>query len=256
MTNLCRFAILVFVLVSSFGGAQAATLETPEIIGTVFINRTSTDHFSSFGSHTLDAPGMGAVSAEVTGTPLPSIEVHAQMGESEVTLLFGRAVAILRYVVQITGPEAVVPVDIGVAGHATAVADTGASFVVQSAWQLVDSNGSGPVLASDEISTPQQSGSFSQAFGRTVNLSLQTNRLYLVEMRADAEAAASEIGSKVVAEAYVDPWFSFGAGVDTSLYAFQFTTGIGNAAPVPLPLSLVSLGAAIAVLGMQRRRAR
>jgi len=253
MTKLNRFAI--FLLLSTFAclGARAATLEQPEIIGTVLINRTTQENFNTFGEHALAAPGLGAVSARVTGTPAPSIIVHAEMGDSESDLLFGRAVAILRYVVQITGPDAVVPVEIGVAGHASAAADEGATFVVQSAWQLIDANGTGPVVASDQISTPQQGGSFSQSFGRTVNVNLQTNRLYLVELRADAEAAASVVGSSVVADAYVDPWFRFASGVDTSLFAFQFTTGIGNVAPVPLPPALLGFGAALAVLGWRRR---
>lgn len=256
MMNWCRFTILISALMSAFGGARAATLEVPELIGTVLINRTSTQNFSSFGDFALDGPGMGAVSARVTGKPLPSIAVSAQMGDSEFALLYGRAVAILRYVVQITGPEALVPVDIGVAGHAAGVADTGASFVVQSSWQLVDSNGSGPVLAADDISTPQRSGSFSESFGRTVSVNLQSNRLYLVELRADAQAAASEVGSSATANAFIDPFFSFGAGVDTSLFAFHFTSGIGNVAPVPLPLPLATFGVAIAALGWRRRRAR
>ena len=99
-----------------------------------------------------------------------------------------------------------------------AFASSGASFAVESRWDLLDSGAS---LAGDDIRSGQLSGSFNQNFGRTVSLTLATNHVYSVFMLADAGAAATLLGSHATANAFVDPVFSLRLRMNPRVYSFE-----------------------------------
>jgi len=239
-------SVMVAILVLFSGPAAAIPIDPPHLIVDVVFNRSTPDRISTnrFGTTSLGVPGLGVASVTASGTPSPSLVTDAESGpNSENPSLFGRGAGSLSYGVEIGGPAGVVPVLIDVAGSASASASSGASFAVESSWALRDV---GSVLAGDDIRSGQLSGSFSQNFGHTVSLTLAANHIYTVEMLADAAAAATLEGSSATAHALVDPIFSFGLGVDPSLYAFNFSDGIGNAgptvAPEPETLALLSTG--------------
>jgi len=73
-------------------------------------------------------------------------------------------------------------------------------------------------------------------------------------MVADAFAAAGS-GVSASATTFVDPVFSFGAGVGAE-YSFLLSEGIGNSAPVPEPASFVLLIAGVLALSLVRTRRR
>jgi|SRR6185503_2803339 len=114
------------------------------------------------------------------------------------------------------------------------------------------------ILARDEIRSGQLTGSFNQSFNHTIGLTLTTNHVFPVSMLADAAAAATDVGSHAAADAFVDPIFSFGTGVDSSLYSFNFSPGIGNSHPVagvpePGTLAIFSSGLFLLVFVGRRR---
>jgi hypothetical protein len=236
--------------------ARAVTLGDPAVTGTVLFNLGGRQDLAALGSIGMTDARFGTVSATVSGTPSSSIVASAHIGpDNQIPSLFGRGVGTLTYYFEIDGPAGSVPVLIHVAGAATGSASAGASFVVASRWTLYDSVSLSSALAGDEINSTQITGTFDQSFDRTVSIALMTNHLYPVLMLADAEAAATAAGSNSVADAFVDPIFSFGSGVDPLAYSFRFSNGIGNTAvPEPGPLSLVSAG--ILSLGLVRARTR
>jgi len=194
------------------------------------------------------------VSFTAAGTPAPSLEANAAIGPSATPSIFGRAAGFLNYGVEVVGPAGPVPVLIDVAGAATASAPSGASFAVESRWDLLDFGSS---LAGDDIRSGQLSGSFSKNFDHTVSLTLMANHVYTVFMLADAAAAATLEGSRATARAFIDPIFSLGPGVDPQSYTFVLSEGIGNARPtavVPEPGTLTLLSASVLALGVLRRR--
>lgn len=155
----------------------------------------------------------------------------------------------MNYQFVVVGPQARIPVLVDVRGAASGSATAGASIAVESFWSIFfDVN---QPLAGDDIRSGQIFGTFDQSFGRTVELTLIANLPYTVSMLADAQAAATDAGSRAGAQAFVDPVFSLGVGVDPDLYSFQFSVGIGNTAAVPelpafavMALGLLVLGAA------------
>lgn len=241
------------VLVAAQTPAGAGTLPDASVTGTVLFNLGGRDDLAGFGSIALTDDRFGDVGATVSGDPFASIVANAQIGPNNlIPSLYGRGVGALTYYLQIDGPAGSVPVLIDVAGAATALASPGASFVVQSRWNLYDSVALTTELAGDQIDSTQITGSFGQSFDRTVSLTLLTNHVYPIFMLADAEAAATAAGSSAVAGAFVDPFFYFGAGVDPSLYSFSFSEGVGNAA-APEPGLLLLVGTALIALGLSRR---
>ena len=214
-----------------------------------------------FGSISLSDSRFGFVSFTSSGTPSPSLVASANIGpNSTIPSIFGRAAGVLSYVFEILGPTGSVPALIDAAGLASAAAGPGASFAVASIWTLFDSTSLSNVLAGDEIRSGQLTGSFNQSFNHTVGLTLTTNHIFAVFMLADAAAAATDVGSHAAADALVDPIFSFGLGVDPSLYSFNFSPGIGNSpavagVPGPSTLAIYSVGLLFLVFARRRRTA-
>lgn len=252
-----RSLLTTTVLLLSFLAAEATPLPSSNVIRELFFNLSPPDRLSlnDFGSTSLVDGRFGSVSVNAFGTPSPSIVASANIGPNSIPSIFGRGDGLLTYSLEIVGPTGAVPVLIDVAGAATGFATTGASFAVESRWNLLDPAGTS--LAGDDIRSGQLSGSFSQNFGHTVSISLAANQIYSVFMLADAAAAATLEGSRATANAFIDPIFSFGPGVDPQIYSFNFSDGIGNASPaaaIPEPGTLALLSAGLLSLGLLRQR--
>lgn len=234
--------------------AQDALPPLPNIqaLGTVFFNLGPRIDTSTLGPIALNNPDWGSVSLDIAGQPRSAVTASAQMSNTNFSPLYGRAVGTLGFFFAVDGPTPQVDVDIHVIALAVASAGSGASFVVRASWELWNEAGQVTLLAADEISTPAMSGSFSDAFNRTVTRRLDIGHVYFVKMVANAEAAATNPGTTASAFALMDPAFSIGAGFDASLYTFGFSAGIGNA-PVPEPPAALLLALGLAVLAWRRR---
>jgi hypothetical protein len=244
------------VTLLSVSAAIAAPLDPPHLAIDVLFNLDPPGRISTnrFGTTTLADPAFGVVSFTASGTPSPSLAAVAAVGPSPIPSIFGSASGFLEYGVEIVGPAGLVPVLIDVSGRVSGAAPSGASFAVESRWDLLDS---GSPLAGDDIRSGQLTGTFSQNFARTASLSLAANHPYTVFMLVDAAGAATLQGSTATATAFVDPVFSFAAGVDPRSYTFVFSEGIGNALPsavVPEPGTLALLGAGLLAGCLPRRR--
>jgi hypothetical protein len=237
----------------ALSAAEASQLPDYQVTGDALFNLSPPDRLSlsRFGSIPLADARFGSVSFAASGTPSPSLVAGAEIGPSTTPIIFGRRAGFLTYFFEILGPSGAVPVLIDVAGGATAFASPGASFAVESRWDLLDSGAS---LAGDDIRSGQLSGNFNESFDRTVILTLATNHVYSVFMLADAGAAATLLGSHATANAFVDPVFSLAPGVDPLAYSFDFSEGIGNSSLVPEPGTLVLLIAGVLFLGLLRLR--
>jgi hypothetical protein len=244
------------VVVSLFAFPAAAdVLPAYQLAGDIFFNLGPRLFPNDFGTTSLVDGRFGSVSLTASGTPSPSLVADANIGPNLIPSISGRGSWLLEYALEIVGPPGTVPVLIDVVGGASAVANTGASFAVESRWDVLDGGSS---LAGDDIRSGQLTGSFSQSFDRTVILSLAANLPYTVFMLADAFSAATLEGSLADAHAFVDPIFSFGPGVDPLIYSFDFSAGIGNSpnAAVPEPRSLGLLSTGLLCLALLRRRSR
>jgi hypothetical protein len=246
-----KLASITFLLLSC-ATAEASPISPYSLVGDLVFNQRPSDRLSpnDFGFFALD----GVASLNAAGVPSPSLTADASVGPNQLPSFFARADAILTYALEIVGPAGDVPVVITASGIASAFADDGASFAVETRWGLLDG---GATLVGDDIRSGQLTGIFNQSFGGTHDVELAANHLYTVFILADAAAAATVEGSHATAHAFVDPLFAFGAGVDPSLYAFELSPGIGNDAagqPVPEPTSLALLGTGFAVVSWRARR--
>jgi hypothetical protein len=246
----CRgklFIATILLLSSAAAATEAAPLPLYSVIGDVAFNRTPPDRLfpHDFGTFSLVAAEFGSVSLVAAGVPLPSLRADADIGPNLQPSIFGRADGLLSYAMEIVGPvNAAVPVLIDVNGTADGSAGLGASFAIESRWNLFDGDTS---LEGDDMRSGQLTGDFHESFSRTVSLVLAANHPYSVFLLADAAAAATADGSHAVAHAFVDPLFSFGPGVDPSLYSFRFSDGIGNGSPGSTPTPVPEPGTLVLV---------
>jgi hypothetical protein len=253
-TLFLKSVLATAVLLLSLPAVEASSVPAYHFTGDVFFNFSPPDRLSpnDFGSFSLLDGSFGSVSLSAFGTPSPSIVANADIGTGLIPIIFGRGDGILTYSFEIIGHSGAVPVLIDAAGAVSGSATPGASFAVESRWDLFDL---GHVrLAGDDIRSGQMSGEFNQNFSHTVSLSVAANQVYSVSMLADASSAATDLGSHATANALIDPIFSFGPGVDPLSYSFIFSDGIGNAASagVPEPGTLVLLSAGLLSLGLVR----
>lgn len=250
---------LALLLTLGTGAATAAPVPGYLLDGTASFNHFPLDArtLSAFGQIDYAIPQNGELTLTASGTPSPSLTAGASMGDSPIAFLFGRTNATLLYTVLVTGDPGVVEVEIDVAGFVSGVATAGASIVAVSRWTL--ENTSGFALYTDSLSSGLVSGgSYDDAFQHTVAITLETNREYRVRMFADAQAAATEPGSRADALAFIDPVFRFADGADASSHSFSFSAGIGNEPgvdpqPASEPGTLAALMLGLAALARCRR---
>jgi hypothetical protein len=247
-----KLSFALVLLAASQAQAALPVLPNPQASGTVFFNLGPRTDSSTLGPISLTDPRWGTVALDMAGQPRAAVTASAQMTNTNFSALYGRAVGTLGFFFAVDGPGPQVDVDIGIVGSVTASASNGASFVVRATWELWNEAGQVTLLASNEISTPQMSGSFSDSFGGFVTRRLDIGHVYFVRMVANAEAAATNPGTSASAFAFVDPVFSIGAGFDPSLYTFGLSAGIGNQ-PVPEPAAGALLALGLAVLAWRRR---
>lgn len=240
------------LLLAAAGTAQADTLAPAGVAGTVSFNLQPPAglNITGFGDFPLSGPG-GLVQLSAAAMPSPFLRAQVDVGPN----FTGRSSAQLIYQMQVVGPAQNVGVHVAVAGSASGSSNTTdlfSGFAMKAQWRLEDVTlGLAPVF-SEGIDSGALQGSFNQSFGHVVDLTLVGSHIYRVTLVADAFAAAVT-GPSASASAYIDPVFSFAAGVGQE-YSFQFSEGIGNA-PVPEPSALLLLAAGLAVLGWRRQRA-
>lgn len=242
--------------------AAATPLPAPIVHGDAFFNVGSPPQaIDTFGTLIHSAPTHGTLVFSSTGTPSPALTATASL--DPVGTGSGTVSGFLRYTFEILGDdclgaEGCVPVFAFAAGRVAGYADPGPfnGFESIARWSL--RNTSEIILVGDSLHISGAGGeSDVQGFAETHSLMLRTNTEYRVVMEVLARAGGLEAGALSVAEAFVDPLFSFGAGVDPGRYAFHFADGIGNSPPVagvPAPggLALVMVG----LLAMAVRRSR
>ena len=243
-----KSVLSIALLQFSFHVAEAAPLPAYSVIGDLLFNLSPPNRLfpNDFGSFALTDPRFGSVSVNSVGTPAPFVTVSANIGPNTIPSIFGRGSEIVEYALEIIGPTGFVPVRIDVTGAASGFATSGASFAVESRWDLLDG---GSPLVGDDIRSGQLTGSFDESFSRSVDILLTANHVYSVFMLADAAGAATLEGSRATANAVIDPIFSFGLGVDTQVYSFIFSEGIGNSRSVPEPGTLTLLLGCLLPLG-------
>lgn len=232
------------------GSTWAAPLAPASVGGQLlFANPAEGVNITTFGTFSLSR-ATGSLEFTAAGTPTPSLAAQASM----VPFFFGRASGSLTYQMEILGPDGDIPVSITASGavsgsSADVSVDQFAGFAMKSVWSFAALNAS-PLIQEEGIVTPALTGSFSQSWSETHDLLLTANRTYTITMVADAGARAG------AASAFVDPIFSFGPNVDTSLYDFSFSEGIGNspsAVPAPGGLALTVLMLAVLSRASKRR---
>ena len=232
--------------------ATADTLDPPQLIAEMAFNLGERQSTNVFGPLALVDANFGSLSLLSTATPHALLIADAIIGPNPIASVFGRAEILLNYGVEVVGSPGAVAVLIDVTGTASALANAGASFAVESRWDLLDS---GTSLAGDDIRSGQLTGSFGQSFDRTVSLALTANHRYTLFMLVDTASAATLAGSESTAHASVDPVFRLAPGVDPQTYSFLFSPGIGNSpAAVPEPRSFVLLAGGLLCIAVFRRR--
>jgi len=243
-----RFLISLALAAALGGAASAQPLAPASAERFAFFNLGERVDLAGFGTLPLVNPAFGSILVSVAGDP--ALSATSDIGPSAVASIFGRGTALLNYQFTVVGPQALVPVRLDVNGSASGAATPGGSIAVESFWSVfADVNNP---LASDDVRSGQVFGSFAQSFSRTVEVTVIANLPYTVSMLADAQAAATDAGSRASASAFVDPVVSLGIGVDPDLYSLAFSAGILNTAPVPEPASGAVLVPGLLLLGAWR----
>src|SRR5690349_18089625 len=175
--------LAVAVVLAGCSVAEATPLSPYSLIGDLAFNQSPPNRIfpNAFGSFFLTDAALGSLSLIAAGEPVPSLRATANIGPDLLPSVFGRSSGLLNYAVEIVGPAGVVPVLVDVTGAASGLAGAGASFAVQSRWDLFDG---GTSLAGDNIQSGQLTGDFNQSFRRTVSLTLMANQTYTVFMLA------------------------------------------------------------------------
>lgn len=235
--------------------AAVTSVPNATVLGTVLFNRGDRIDTVAFGHFEVDAAPFGGLELDAQGQPFSLVSANGLITtDANTAFHFGSSGANLRFYIGINGPASLaVPVLIDVAGFASGLAGAGASFAVNSEWTFSRMSPNPAVLATDTVLSGSMSGSFSQGFSRTVALTLDTNSIYEVFMRAAISVAATDPNSASQGSAFIDPLFRFDTGVDTSQYSFVFSPGIGNQVPEPQAAVLMALG--LALLATRRLRA-
>jgi hypothetical protein len=241
--------LIALALVATLGAASAQPLPPASAERSALFNLGARVDLAGFGTLPLSDPRFGAIFVGVAGDP--ALSASSDIGPNTTASVFGRGSALLSYQLMVVGPQGQVPVLLDVRGSAAGSATVGASIAVESFWSIFfDVNNP---LAGDDVRSGQIfGGGFEQSFGRTVELTLVANLPYTISMLADAQAAATDTGSRASASAFVDPVVSLGAGVDPALYSLAFSAGILNTAPVPEPASALALLLGLLLLGGRR----
>ncbi len=250
---------------TALGGALPATaipLPAAFVLGEMNFNlETTRTSLPGFGSLEHSLATHGTLAFQAAGGPLPAMSVTADI--SPVGTGSGRADGLLRYSFEIvSATDTLVPVLAFATGHVAGLAEAGAAFAAFSRWSL--RNTSEITLVGDtlESSSSAAGSTDSQDFAQSHLVMLQTNTEYRVVMEVMATGGTLTNGAHSEAEAFIDPWFSFGTGVDTSLFSFHFTEGIGNtppeveAQPVPEPGGPASVLTALGAMALVMRRRR
>jgi hypothetical protein len=241
--------------------ANAATVPNASLAASVSLNFAGDVQHSDASdfpqSLLIKRDPLGFVSLNAVGEPSPSLHAAVDIGPgiigpSGVPFIDAQSVGFLRYFFQIVSPiSTTIPITVDVSGDITGDStpnNANNTFLLDARWALLDS--SSAQLAFDGLQSFLKSGPFHREFSRTVNLTADTNRIYQVIMTVNAQGTVKELGAFVGAKADLDPVFSFGPGVDPSLFSFEFSDGIGNSPqPVPLPPPLTLLGVALLAFG-------
>jgi hypothetical protein len=133
-------ALAIAVLLLSLPAVEASSVPAYHFTGDVFFNLSPPDRLSpnDFGTFSLIDGRFGSVSLSAFGTPPPSIVTNADIGTGLIASIFGRGDGILTYSFEIIGPSGAVPVLIDAVGAISGSATPGATFAVESRWDLFD----------------------------------------------------------------------------------------------------------------------
>ncbi len=253
-------ALLAAAAVGGALPAAAIPLPAAFVLGEMSFNlETTRTSLAGFGALDHSLATHGTLGFQASGEPLPAMSVTANLTPAGTGS--GRADGLLRYSFEIvSATDTLVPVFANATGHVAGLAEAGAAFAAFSRWSL--RNTSEITLVGDILEASTSAGGpGTKDFAESHLVMLQTNTEYRVVMEVMATGGTVDVGRHAEAEAFIDPWFGFGEGVDTSLFSFHFTEGIGNtppeveALPVPEPGTPATVLLALGVMALVRRRA-
>lgn len=239
--------------------AAAVPLPPPVVSGTAQFNREASGQtIGTFGLLDHSVSPFGTLQFFSAGMSAPSLRAAADIGPIvNFATTSGTSSGFLRYSFEIVGPDRSVPIFAAASGHVAGVAGDGGGFEAIARWSL--RNTSEIRLLEDSVSVffngVGAGATNNDSYVRNHATTLQANQEYRVVMevlvRASTGINAVGFGN---AGAFVDPVFSFGAGVGPE-YSFVFSEGIGNTPPIPEPHLYALLAAGLLTLGYFRRRA-
>ena len=178
------------------------------------------------GTVKTSAPG-GTSAVSATLTPSPSLSAAASVFATNF-YPDARSSLILKYYIEIVGPNGLAPLTVQASGWADTVGPNTGSYA-----SLTLSIPANPVFVAASQSGRAEQG-FSESFSVDTSFATPTNTPFAVQMTVNAIAQTyTQLGVKNSASAYVDPVFSVPDG-----YTLLFSEGVGNeafSAPSPSP---------------------